>query len=291
MNFYSKKVILLFLLPSFIGIVVFKIVSMLVAVGISFTDWNLLGAPDFVGLSNYKRILHDQNIHLALKNTFYFIIGYIPFVIAIGLGLACLLNRALKGVFVFRGIFFLSVIASWVAVSVIFKGLFNTELGLINQIFNFFGLTGPGWLQDPNFTMKAIVTASVWKDAGFIAVIFLGGLQSISKDVYEAAKLDGIKPSQQFRYITLPLLSPTLFYALMISVISSFQVFDQVNIMTANEPSAQLLPVMVTEIYKHSFRYMDMGYATALSFMLFVIILLVTFVMNKLQAKWVTYES
>ena len=279
----KKKIIFTFLFPSLLGLLVFKVGAMLYSLYISFTDWNLFGTPKFVGLENYITIFQDERFYEALKNTVLFIIGYLPIVLVLSLGIAMLLNAKVKKVNVFRGLFFLPVITSWVAVSKIWKGLLNPEFGVINSIIECFGGNGPAWLQNPSFVIPAVIMVSVWKDVGFLSIIFLGGLQGISQEYYEAAQLDSANKWQQFKRITLPLLSPTTFYALIITIINSFQVFDQIWIMTSGEPTADLVPVMVTEIYKNS-------YATALSWILFVIIIGVTIFQNVMQKKWVHYE-
>lgn len=249
----KKKIIFTFLFPSLLGLVVFKVGAMLYSLYISFTEWNLFGAPEFVGLKNYITIFRDPRFYESLKNTLLFIAGYLPVVLVLSMGIALLLNSKVKRVNIFRGLFFLPVITSWVAVSMIWKGLLNPEFGIINSIIEFFGGTGPAWLQDPAFVLPSVIMVSVWKDVGFLSIIFLGGLQGISSEYYEAAQIDSASKWQQFRKITLPLLSPTTFYALIITIINSFQVFDQIWIMTAGEPTADLVPVMVTEIYKNSF--------------------------------------
>ena len=286
----KKKIIFTFLFPSLLGLVVFKVGAMLYSLYISFTEWNLFGAPELVGLKNYITIFRDPRFYESLKNTLLFIAGYLPVVLVLSMGIALLLNSKVKRVNIFRGLFFLPVITSWVAVSMIWKGLLNPEFGIINSIIEFFGGTGPAWLQDPAFVLPSVIMVSVWKDVGFLSIIFLGGLQGISSEYYEAAQIDSASKWQQFRKITLPLLSPTTFYALIITIINSFQVFDQIWIMTAGEPTADLVPVMVTEIYKNSFQYQKMGYATALSWILFAIIIGVTIFQNVMQKKWVHYE-
>ena len=286
----KKKIIITFLFPSLLGLLIFKVGAMLYSLYISFTEWNLFGDPEFVGLQNYIEIFHDDRFYEALKNTILFIVGYLPIVVVLSLGIAVLLNSKVKGVNVFRGLFFLPVITSWVAVSMIWKGLLNPEFGVINSVIEAFGGTGPAWLQNPLFVIPAVIMVSVWKDVGFLSIIFLGGLQGISQEYYEASRIDGANKWQQFKSITLPLLSPTTFYALIITIINSFQVFDQIWIMTSGEPTADLVPVMVTEIYKNSFQYQKMGYATALSWILFLIIIAVTIFQNVMQKKWVYYE-
>ena len=286
----KKKIIITFLFPSLLGLLIFKVGAMLYSLYISFTEWNLFGDPEFVGLQNYIEIFHDDRFYEALKNTILFIVGYLPIVVVLSLGIAVLLNSKVKGVNVFRGLFFLPVITSWVAVSMIWKGLLNPEFGVINSVIEAFGGTGPAWLQNPLFVIPAVIMVSVWKDVGFLSIIFLGGLQGISQEYYEASRIDGANKWQQFKSITLPLLSPTTFYALIITIINSFQVFDQIWIMTSGEPTADLVPVMVTEIYKNSFQYQKMGYATALSWILCLIIIAVTIFQNVMQKKWVHYE-
>lgn len=286
----KKKIIITFLFPSLLGLLIFKVGAMLYSLYISFTEWNLFGDPEFVGLQNYIEIFHDDRFYEALKNTILFIVGYLPIVVVLSLGIAVLLNSKVKGVNVFRGLFFLPVITSWVAVSMIWKGLLNPEFGVINSVIEAFGGTGPAWLQNPSFVIPAVIMVSVWKDVGFLSIIFLGGLQGISQEYYEASRIDGANKWHQFKSITLPLLSPTTFYALIITIINSFQVFDQIWIMTSGEPTADLVPVMVTEIYKNSFQYQKMGYATALSWILFLIIIAVTIFQNVMQKKWVHYE-
>lgn len=286
----KKKIIITFLLPSLVGLLVFKVGAMLYSLYISLTDWNLFGAPEFVGLKNYIAIFQDPKFYESLKNTLLFIAGYLPIVVVLSMSVALLLNTKVKGVNVFRGLFFLPVITSWVAVSMIWKGLLNPEFGVINSIIELFGGNGPAWLQNPTFVIPAVIMVSVWKDVGFLSIIFLGGLQGISREYYEAADIDSANKWQQFRHITLPLVSPTTFYALIITIINSFQVFDQIWIMTAGEPTAELVPVMVTEIYRNSFQYQKMGYATALSWILFAIIIAVTIFQNVTQKKWVHYE-
>lgn len=161
---------------------------MLYSLYISFTEWNLFGAPEFVGLKNYITIFRDPRFYESLKNTLLFIAGYLPVVLVLSMGIALLLNSKVKRVNIFRGLFFLPVITSWVAVSMIWKGLLNPEFGIINSIIEFFGGTGPAWLQDPAFVLPSVIMVSVWKDVGFLSIIFLGGLQGISSEYYAAAQ-------------------------------------------------------------------------------------------------------
>lgn len=267
----------LFLLPSLMGFLVFIIYPVFYSLGVSFTDWDLINPMKFVGIKNYQSLVNDSTFWHSLKNTFLFIIGYLPSVMIIGLLVALLLNSKLCLKPVFRGVYFLPVVTSWVAVSLVWKWLFNPKYGLINYFLTMIGLHGPNWLNDPKTAMLAIIITSVWKDIGFIMVLYLGGLQNISVSLYEAADIDGADKWHQFWKITLPMLKQTTFFVSMISLINSFQVFDQVNIMTAGGPG-DATTVLVQNIYNSAFKYSEMGYAAAMSWILFLIILVVSVV-------------
>ena len=273
----NRMWVLFFLLPSLLGFALFIIYPIFYSLGVSFTNWDLINAKEFIGFGNYSRLLSDPQFWNSLKNTFYFIIGYLPSVMIIGLLIALLLNSKLKMKVLFRGIYFLPVVTSWVAVSLVWKWLFNPKFGLINYFIEMIGLSGPSWLNDPKTAMLAIIITSVWKDIGFIMVLYLGGLQNISTSLYEAAGIDGASKFQQFWKITLPMLKPTTFFVSMISLINSFQVFDQVNIMTEGGPGDSTT-VLVQNIYNSAFKYSEMGYAAAMSWVLFLIILVVSLV-------------
>ena len=269
--------ICLFLLPSLIGFLIFIIYPVFYSLGVSFTEWDLINPMKFIGLKNYQSLLKDANFWNSLKNTFIFIIGYLPSVMIIGLLVALLLNSKIRLKPVFRGIYFLPVVTSWVAVSLVWKWLFNPKFGLINYFLSLISVHGPNWLNDPKTAMLAIIITSVWKDIGFIMVLYLGGLQNISPSLYEAASIDGADNWHQFWKITLPMLKPTTFFVSMISLINSFQVFDQVNIMTEGGPGDSTT-VVVQNIYNSAFKYSEMGYAAAMSWVLFAIILVVSLV-------------
>jgi multiple sugar transport system permease protein len=279
----------LFLLPSLLGLTVFTLVPIVSSLGLTLFDWDLLTPPKFVGLDNFNNLFHDSTFWDSLVHTLGFIVGYIPLVMATGLGMALLLNRALKGVAVFRTAFFIPVVSAWVAIALIWQWIFNPQFGLLNYLLGFVGIHGPAWLFDPQWAMPAIILTSVWKDTGFVMVIFLAGLQNIPGEYYEASLVDGANGWQQFRSITLPLLSPTTFFALIISLINSFQVFDQVWIMTAGGP-AGATTVLVEQIVKNAFSYSKMGYAAAISWVLFVLVFAVTLFQTRMQKRWVSYD-
>jgi multiple sugar transport system permease protein len=280
-----------FLFPSLAGLLVFLIIPMLSSLVLTFYEWDPLIPTRFIflGLQNYQTLIHDGDFWDALRHTLFFIGGYIPLVLVSGLGVALLMNQKLIGRTFFRGAFFMPVISAWVAVALMWTWIFNPKFGIINYLLGLMSITGPAWLYDPNWAMIAIILTSVWKDTGFIMILFLSSLQSIPNEYYEAAALDGANNLAKFRYITLPLLSPTVFFTLIISLINSFQVFDQVWIMTEGGP-AGATTVLVQQIVNNSFRYGRMGYAATLSWVLFLIVFAVTIFQTRMQKNWVTYE-
>ena len=275
----------LFLGPSLIGVIIFLVGPILASLGLSFASWDLLTPPEFVGLANFERLASDAEFWAALRHTLTFLGGYIPLVMVAGLLVAVALNSNVPGRNVFRAIYFLPVVTSWVAVALVWKWLLNPAYGLVNNALLQVGITGPAWLFDPNWAMISVILTSVWKDVGFVMVILLAGLQGIPREYYEAASIDGAAGPQQLRYITLPLLAPALFFALSISLINSFQVFDQVYVMTGGGP-AGATTVLVERIVKNAFSFSRMGYASAMSWVLFVFILFTTFAFSRLQQRW-----
>lgn len=272
----------LFLGPSLLGMLVFTVGPILASLGLSFTNWDLLTPPQFVGIGNYARMLSDPEFWRTLRNTLSFLVGYIPLVMTFGLLVAILLNSRIPGMQLFRAMYFLPVVTSWVAVALVWKWLFNPTYGPINSALGSVGIAGPAWLFDPNWAMPAIILTSVWKDIGFIMVILLAGLQGIPREFYEAASIDGANGPQRLRYITLPLLAPPLFFALSISLIGAFQVFDQVYVMTEGGPAGATM-VLVERIVSNAFSYSQMGYASAISWVLFLIIFVTTLLFYRVR--------
>jgi multiple sugar transport system permease protein len=278
-----------FLAPSLVVLIGFWIGPMLGTVWVSLQDWNLIGTPTFAGLDNYAELATDIDFHAALGHTLLYLALYLPLVMVLGLAVALLLNRAMPGTRVFRAIFFLPVISSWVAVSLLWKWILNPANGLLDRALAAVGIDGPGWWTSPDWAMPAIVLASVWKDLGFVAVILLAGLQAIPPDLHEAAQLDGAGGWRRLRSVTLPMLSPSLFFVVVLSLINGFQVFDQVWVMTQGGP-AGATSVVVEQIVKYAFSYGRVGYASAMSIVLFAIIMIITLVQIRLQKRWVHYE-
>lgn len=286
-----------FLTASLIGFAIFYFVPMVISVVISLTDWNGLDrllapgfmAEHFIGLDNYKAILTGTEFWKVLKNTLVYIVLYIPLMLMVSTAIAALLSRQRRGVGVFRVLYYIPVLTSWVAASLIWKSLLSPQYGAMNGILAIFGIEGPGWLTDEKWAMPAIVLVSVWKDMGFFGLILLSGMVGIDRTYYEAAEIDGAGPWTRFLKITLPLLTPSLFYVLIVSLINSFQLFPQIMIMTDGGPNGAT-QVMVERIYKYGFRYFRMGYASAFSWILFIIIMICTAVQMRGQKRWVNYD-
>ncbi len=285
----QARVVALFVGPSLLGLALFTLGPLLASLGISFTSWDLLTPPHFVGLDNYVDLGRNADVRDALAHTLFFIALYLPTVLVLGLALALLLNRLLRGLQFYRTAFFMPVVSSWVAVSLMWKWLLNPAFGLVNYLLSLAHLGQPGWWADPHWALPAVIIASVWKDLGFVMVLLLAGLQNIGRQYYEAAMIDGAGAWARFRHVTLPLLSPTTFFVVVISLINSFQVFDQVWVMTNGGPGGAS-SVLVEEIVRNAFSYARMGYASALSWLLFAIIFAITAVQLFAQRKWVTYD-
>lgn len=292
-----------FLLPSFIGFILFSVLPIITSLFISLTDWDGLSKLTlvsnfqgfmkqyFVGLSNYRELFGNVELYQVLMNTLKFVALYIPLMLVISLCVAGVLNSKVRGVGFFRVVYYIPVITSWVAGSLIWKWVLNPNYGIVNSLLALIGIEGPKWLQSPQWAMPAIVLASVWKDMGYFGLMLLSGLQGISREYYEAASIDGANKIRCFFKITLPLLTPTIFFVLVIGLINSFQIFPQVMIMTPDGGPGGSTMVMVERIYKYGFKYYKMGAASALSWILFAIIMAFTFVQMKLQKKWVNYDD
>lgn len=280
--------VLFFLLPSAVPLVAFTLVPMVTSAWISLHKWNLISAMQFVGLDNYTKLLGDPGTRRVFGHTLLYIAGYLPLVYVGGLALAMALNQAFRGRSFFRAAYFLPVVTSWVVVALVWQWLLNPKNGLVNHVLGVFHLPQPGWWTDPSWAMPSVILASAWKDLGFVMVILLAGLQSIPADIQEAARIDGANAWQRFRRITLPLLSPSTFFVLVISLINGFQVFDQVYVMTGGGPAGSS-QVVVGQIYDLTFRYGRAGEASALSWLLFILILAITAIQLRGQKKWVTH--
>ena len=279
----------LFIAPSLIPLVLFIILPMFAAAVLSFSSWDLLSPPRWIGLANFQELIHNKDFYNALKNTLIFIAGYLPLVYILGLSAALALNRKFKGSSALRAAYFLPVITSWVIVALLWQWILNPQGGLVNSALATIGINGPGWWTSTSWSMISVIIPSAWKDLGFVMLILLAGLQSIPPEYKEAASIDGANKRQILFRITLPLLTPASFFVLVISLINNFQVFDQIWVMTRGGPEGST-SVIVQQIVKNSFDYGRMGYASAMSMVLFLIILLITGIQIRLQKRWVNYE-
>jgi len=239
-----------YLLPVLIIIIAFHVLPMVMALVVSFFEWDLIGSPKLIGFHNYARLFSDPLFKKSLINTAIYALTSIPLIIFLSMFIAILLNNPIKGIGVYRTIYFLPVITSINAVALVWNFIYNPEFGLLNKVLAGFGLEPVRWLQNPKTAMMAIVVMSVWKGLGSNIIIFLAGLQNIPKQLYEAATLDGANVFQQFRHITWPLLTPTTFFITVMSVIGSFQVFSQVYMMTPRGGPLKSTMVVVYYLYR-----------------------------------------
>lgn len=280
----------LFLLPSLIGFLIFTAGPVLAAGVISLLNWNLFSAPTFAGLKNFTRLGPDPTFWSALGNTAYFTFVSVPLTIVVSLALALLLNRGLRRIAVFRSLLLLPYATITVAVAFVWIWLYIPHDGLVNAVLGAVGINGPAWLIDDNWAMPALIAMSVWKGFGFGMVVFLAGLQAIPQQLYEAAKVDGSSAWQSFRNVTLPMLSPALFFVVVTSIIGSFQVFDQALIMTNGGPGSRTT-TLVMYIYRTGFENYAQGYAAAQSLVLFAFIVVITAAQFLLQRRLVHYDN
>jgi multiple sugar transport system permease protein len=286
---YSDKFWAIVLLsPNLLGFLVFILGPVIASFCLSFTKWDLLTQIEWIGLRNYQKLFSDQVFWRVLWNTVYYTIGTVPVGIAISLFLAIALNQRIRGIKLFRAVYFLPVISSTVAVAVVWQWLYNPEFGLINYLLYLVGIEGPKWLTSITWAMPAVIIMSIWKNLGFNMLLFLAGLQGIPEVYYEAARIDGANWWQQFVKITLPLLSPTTLFVTVMSLINSFQVFDQVYIMTAGGP-ARSTSVLVHYLYQNAFEYFRMGEASAIAYILFFLVFVITVIQLKRSKSWVVY--
>lgn len=279
----------LFLAPSLVLFAIFTAIPVVSAFFISFTQWNLFNEVTWVGIGNYLELAKDEIFAKVLGNTAYFVLISVPVQIVFALLCALVLNRGIKGQTFFRVVYFLPVVTSTIAAALVWAWLFNSNFGLINAGLSAVGVTDlPKWMGSTRWAMPAIIIVSIWQNLGYAMVLFLAGLQNIGKDVHDAAALDGATGWDRFWHITLPLLSPTTFFVLVISIIGSFQVFELVLVMTKAGP-ANATNTLVYYIYQNGFQFYQMGYASAAAMVLFLIVLAFTLVQYKLQRRWVHY--
>ena len=286
----ERWIIFSFLAPNIVGFLIFTLIPVFATGVISLTEWNLIGEMEFVGLENYFKVFETKRFYQVMGNTLIYTIATVPLGLFLALCLSVLMNRKIRGITVYRTIYYLPVVSSGVAIAMLWKYLYADNVGLLAMVWKFFGAEAPRWLTSTKWSMTAISIMSVWKGLGGTIVLLLAGLQSISPSYYEAAKIDGANGWQQFTNVTIPLLTPTLFFQLIMSIINSFQVFDATAILTEGGPGFSSTSI-VYYIYTSAFKDLKFGYACALAMVLFFIILVITLVQWLGQKKWVNYDA
>lgn len=280
-----------FLAPGLLLFAVFTLFSFGYAFYLSFHEWNILEpAKPFVGLDNYERLFGDRRFRQAIVNTFYYTAVSVPLTMIFGLMIALLLNNQIKARGLFRTLYYIPVITPLVVAAIIWKWVYNGDFGLLNYYLIKFNLINEPllWLSDKNLAMPAVILMSVWKSVGFAMVVYLAGLQAIPEDFYDAAKVDGASRLRQLKDITVPLLSATTFFLVVISVLGSFQVFTQIFIMTSGGPVGRTSTI-VYEIYTTAFKQFEMGYASAMAYVMFAIMLVFTLLQMRFVYREVEY--
>ena len=281
----------LMIFPVVAGLLVFYIYPIFKVIIDSFYEVGSFNKRLFVGLDNYLTMFNDPKMWSSLFNTFSYVIVIVPGTIIISLILAALLNTKIKGRGFFRVVYFIPAITMGAAVAMIWKWMYNSDYGIINVILNVLGFDSVNFLTNPNTALLSICLVSIWINVGYNMIILLAGIQGISRTYYEAAAIDGASPVKQFLGITLPLVTPTLFFVLITNLIGTFQTFDTIYMMIKESGIAmEATQSMVMYFFRNAFSYSKKGYASALAVFLFLIIMLVTLIQMKLQKKWVNYE-
>ena len=275
-----------FILPALLGTLIFIVIPVICSFGLSFTKWDLLNPIRFVGLDNYKEIFSEALFFKIFWNTVVFAISTSVLGVIIPLILACILNSKIRGSEFYKTAYFLPFITPMIVIGVVWEWIFDPNIGLLNHILHLH----INWLYDTHYAMPALIIVSVWKLIGYNMVIFLYSLSGISQSMFEAAKIDGATPFQTFKNVTIPLLSPSIFFVVIITAISSFQVFDLIYLMTQGGP-LDSTNVLVYAIYKNAFEYFNVGKASAIAYVLFFIILVLTLVQWSLRKKLVYNED
>ncbi len=281
---------LLFVVPSMLQFVFFFVLPLCLCLIAALTDWNVLARNrNFIGLNNFIELFQDKKFWIALRNTIYMLLP-IPFYMTLGLLFALACHKKIKGNKVFRVIYYLPYISSIVALVLIWKWLFNSEFGLVNQFLGIFGIAGPNWLNDPIWTRRMIILMIGWKMIGITSIYFFASLKNLPESYYEAAIIDGASAKQQFFHITLPLLTPIIFYLVTVNIIGSLQTFIEVDLFTTDGGRNYGVATVIYYIWQKSFKYSQMGYACAAAVVFGIMILLLTLLQFKISNKWV-YEG
>ncbi len=274
----------IFITPIMLGFLVFMFYPLIASLYLSLTESDGITPSTFIGIDNYITLMSDKKFLNSLWVTLLYVIGTVPIGVILALLISALLNQKIKFVNIYRTAFFIPYITSMVAVATVWKWLYNTDYGLFNGILSQLGLYEPPWLAKEGWAMLSIIIMSIWKGLGFNIVIFLAGLQNISPSMYEAAKIDGANAFKRFYYITIPLLRHTTLFVMVMAIIGSFQVFDQVYVMTDGGP-ANSTSVIVYYVYQNAFLFFKQGYASAMAYILFAIIFVTTMIQMKIANR------
>lgn len=275
-----------FVAPQYIGILCFILIPTIISVILCFTNWDMMSPLQFVGFNNFVSIFTNKRLGQALGNTLLFLCGIIPITIVLSLGLALLVNRKMRGMGIYKACYFLPMTTSSVAITLVWFWIFAPNIGIINYVLSLFGIDGPIWLVDRVGARWAIIIMSVWQNLGYYFLIFHAGLKSIPGDYYDAATIDGANSVQRFFKITLPLLSPTLFFVIITLTINACGLFQEPSVLTEGGPQYATYTI-VMYIYDLAFRFFRMGEAAVVSLVLFVVLLIITIIQFKLSRKWV----
>lgn len=280
----------LFLAPTILGLAVLSAGPIVASLGISLTDWDLLSPPKAVGLENFTALLGDQRFLLALRNTAFFTATSVPLGLILGLGLALALDQRIRGIAIIRTAYFLPVVTSTTAIALVWLWIYSPQGGLLNDMLGAFGIPAQKWISDPFWSMPSIVVMSVWQGLGTTVIIFLAGLQAIPPEYHDAAAVDGAGSWARFRHVTLPLLTPSVFFTGILAFIGAFQVFDQVYVLARPGEPTKATITLVYFIYESGFKHFKMGYAAAASWVLFLIVAALTILYFRSQRRWVHYQ-
>jgi len=268
----------LFILPTVLGLLVFRLIPIVFSFYLSFTDWNLLGSPVFLKFGNYRELFGSDEFITIILNTFRFSFIYVLGSIVLGLALAVLINVQFKGISFFRAAIYLPVVTSAVAVGIVWNWMLGPTYGLVNNVIAAFGITPPYWLGDMKLSLTTVASVQVWKMSGYYMILFLAGLQNIPGETLESAKVDGANPVQSFFRITLPMLLPTVFFVLTIAIIDSFKNFELIYAMTKGGPGNSS-NTLVYDVYLNAFVYYRVGFASAIAYILLIFVGILT-IMN-----------
>ena len=284
----------LFIAPTVLGTLIFGIIPIFFSIGLSLANWDGLGEITFAGLDNFKKIFTDDKLQYEIRNTLVYTFTTVPITLLLSLGVSSLLNKGLKLTGMFRVIYFLPNVVMPVAVAMVWRWLLNSKVGIVNIFLKAIGLPAPNWISDPDFILPSLIMISVWSGIGYNAIILLAGLQGISPELYEAAKLDGANGRQIFWRMTVPLLTPSLFFLSTMNIMNGMRVFDIVYTFIGKAdqggPIVDASRTLVFGIYERAFSFLNLGEASAEAVLLFVMIMVVTVIQFKFQDKWVFYE-